>query len=84
MTGPRRSEGKGVRMPRMLPCAVEMTGTVCCADEEAGERKKERQRERRRDRNPGREEKDWRGDEGGGVLLVHNLDMMVSSGIAGR
>ncbi len=21
-------------MPRMLPCAVEMTGTVCCADEE--------------------------------------------------
>lgn len=36
MTGPSRSEGSGVRMPRMRPCTVEMTGTVCCADEEAG------------------------------------------------
>lgn len=52
MTGPRRSEGNGVRMPRIRPCTVEMTGTVCCADEEGGYREREKQRERRTDRIP--------------------------------
>lgn len=82
MTGPRRSEGSGVRMPRMRPCAVEMTGTVCCADEEAGLREMERQRERRRDRNG--EKKDGRKDKAEGVLLVLGSDMMVCLGGARR
>lgn len=80
MTGPRRSDGSGVRMPRIRPCAVEMTGTVCCADEEVGQR--ERERERRRDRSPSREERDGRGGEG--VLRVLFSDMMVCLEEAGR
>lgn len=60
-------------MPRIRPCAVEMTGTVCCAHEGVGRRERERQRETRRDGNPKE-----------GVLLVLSLDIMVRSGAAGR
>ena len=81
-TGPRRSEGSGVSMPRMRPCAVEMTGTVCCAD--TGSKEREKPKERRRDRNPNGEDKGGRDDEGGGVLLVLDADMMVYLGVAGR
>ena len=66
MTGPSRSEGRGVRMPRMRPCTVEMTGTLCCADEEARQQTRERQ-ERRRDGSG--EGKDERGGRGDGELL---------------
>lgn len=81
MTGPRRSEGRGVSMPRMRPCAVEMTGTVCCAHEEAEKRLMVRQRERRRDTNPNGDKKDGRGAGGEGVLLVLCSDMMMCLGI---
>lgn len=81
MTGPRRSEGRGVSMPRMRPCAVEMTGTVCCAHEEAEKRLMLRQRERRRDTNPNGDKKDGRGDGGEGFLLVLCSDMMMCLGI---
>lgn len=65
MTGPSRSDGSGVKMPRMRPCAVEMTGTVCCADEEA---RQEMERPERR-REGSREGKDGRGGGGEGDLL---------------
>lgn len=84
MTGPRRSEGSGVRMPRMRPCTVEMTGTVCCAKTDAGQKERERQRERKRDGNPKGEEKGGKGDEGEGVLLVLSSHMMVCLAVAGR
>lgn len=77
MTGPRRSEGSGVRIPRMRPCAVEMTGTVCCANEVTGYRERERHRDERRHRNA-------KGDEEEGILLVLSSNMMVCLGVAGR
>lgn len=66
MTGPSRSEGSGVKMPRMRPCTVEMTGTVCCADEEARQETRERQ-ERRREGS--REGGDGRGGRADADLL---------------
>lgn len=84
MTGPKRSEGSGVRMPRIRPCAVEITGTVCCADEGAGYREREKQRDRSSDRSPTGERKCGGGSEAEGSLLVFSSNMMVCSGVAGR
>lgn len=80
MTGPSKSEGNGVRMPRMRPCTVETTGTVCCADEEAGQEMREREKERKRSKD----EKVGRGGRGGRELLVLRSDMIVCSGETGR
>lgn len=82
MTGPSRSEGSGVRMPRMRPCAVEMTGTVCCADEDPGENTREKQRERRW--NKSKDGQDRRPGRGEAVLLVLGSDMIAYLGVAGR
>lgn len=67
MTGPSRSEGSGVRMPRMRPCAVEMTGTVCCADEELRHETRKRRKSKGMDR---------RGERRVGVLLGLSSDMV--------
>jgi len=62
----------------MRPCAVEMTGTVCSANEGVGWREKKRQRSKRRDGYLMGQERDKEGQ----ILLLLSSVMMVC--LAGR